>query len=74
MLERNAPPPLRLRTVFISDIHLGFTVVLGPLVGRLMNRATPGLLLVTGLVIGGIYSLFALGIVLVTPVFTQGSP
>ena len=24
MLERTAPPPLRLRTVFISDIHLGF--------------------------------------------------
>ena len=24
MVERNAPPPLRLRTVFISDIHLGF--------------------------------------------------
>jgi len=24
MLERNAPSPLRLRTVFISDIHLGF--------------------------------------------------
>ncbi len=24
MLERNAPAPLRLRTVFISDIHLGF--------------------------------------------------
>ncbi|MGW7242669.1 MFS transporter [Streptomyces sp. NPDC054804] len=35
----------------------GFTVVLGPLVGRLMNRATPGLLLVTGLVIGGIGAL-----------------
>jgi UDP-2,3-diacylglucosamine pyrophosphatase LpxH len=24
MTERNAPPPQRLRTVFISDIHLGF--------------------------------------------------
>jgi len=24
MVERNAPSPLRLRTVFISDIHLGF--------------------------------------------------
>ena len=24
MLERNAPSPMRLRTVFISDIHLGF--------------------------------------------------
>jgi hypothetical protein len=24
MLERHASPPLRLRTVFISDIHLGF--------------------------------------------------
>ena len=24
MLERNATSPLRLRTVFISDIHLGF--------------------------------------------------
>jgi UDP-2,3-diacylglucosamine pyrophosphatase LpxH len=24
MVQRNAPPPLRLRTVFISDIHLGF--------------------------------------------------
>ncbi|MER5438403.1 MFS transporter [Streptomyces sp. NPDC002790] len=32
----------------------GFTVVLGPLVGRLMNRTTPGLLLVTGLVVAGI--------------------
>ncbi|WP_046727288.1 MFS transporter [Streptomyces humi] len=31
----------------------GFTVVLGPLVGRLMNRTAPGLLLVTGLVVGG---------------------
>ncbi|MGI5452310.1 MFS transporter [Streptomyces sp. CA-249302] len=35
----------------------GFTVVLGPLVGRLMNRTSPGLLLVTGLVIGGIGAL-----------------
>ncbi|MFG2969774.1 MFS transporter [Streptomyces sp. NPDC048288] len=35
----------------------GFTVVLGPLVGRLMNRVTPGLLLVTGLVVGGIGAL-----------------
>ncbi|MFK4101992.1 MFS transporter [Streptomyces sp. NPDC019531] len=35
----------------------GFTVVLGPLVGRLMNRATPGLLLVTGLVVGGVGAL-----------------
>ena len=24
MVERNAPAPMRLRTVFISDIHLGF--------------------------------------------------
>ena len=24
MVERTAPTPLRLRTVFISDIHLGF--------------------------------------------------
>ncbi|MFJ3308404.1 MFS transporter [Streptomyces sp. NPDC086549] len=32
----------------------GFTVVLGPLVGRLMNRTSPGLVLVTGLVVGGI--------------------
>ncbi|MGQ5664249.1 MFS transporter [Streptomyces sp. ECR2.10] len=31
----------------------GFTVVLGPLVGRLMNRTSPGLLLVIGLVVGG---------------------
>ncbi|MET7683894.1 MFS transporter [Streptomyces sp. NPDC005423] len=35
----------------------GFTVVLGPLVGRLMTRTSPGLLLVTGLVIGGIGAL-----------------
>lgn len=35
----------------------GFTVVLGPLVGRLMNRTTPGLVLVTGLVVGGIGAL-----------------
>lgn len=35
----------------------GFTVVLGPLVGRLMTRTAPGLLLVTGLVIGGIGAL-----------------
>ncbi|MEU6354745.1 MFS transporter [Streptomyces sp. NPDC047072] len=35
----------------------GFTVVLGPLVGRLMNRATPGLLLVTGLVVGSVGAL-----------------
>ncbi|WP_329577932.1 MFS transporter [Streptomyces sp. NBC_01361] len=35
----------------------GFTVVLGPLVGRLMNRTSPQLLLVTGLVIGGIGAL-----------------
>lgn len=35
----------------------GFTVVLGPLVGRLMNRTSPGLLLVTGLVVGGIGAL-----------------
>ncbi|MEU9388097.1 hypothetical protein AB0D38_47505 [Streptomyces sp. NPDC048279] len=35
----------------------GFTVVLGPPAGRLMNRVTPGLLLVTGLVIGGIGAL-----------------
>jgi len=24
MVERNAPPPLKLRSVFISDVHLGF--------------------------------------------------
>ena len=24
MVERNAPTPLKLRTVFVSDIHLGF--------------------------------------------------
>ena len=24
MVERNAPAPLKLRTVFVSDIHLGF--------------------------------------------------
>ncbi|MCI3275382.1 MFS transporter [Streptomyces cylindrosporus] len=35
----------------------GFTVVLGPLVGRLMNRTSPGLLLVVGLLIGGIGAL-----------------
>ncbi|WAP60024.1 MFS transporter [Streptomyces sp. S465] len=35
----------------------GFTVVLGPLVGRLMTRTSPGLLLVTGLVVGGIGAL-----------------
>ncbi|MGW1319749.1 MFS transporter [Streptomyces sp. NPDC002426] len=35
----------------------GFTVVLGPLVGRLMVRTTPGLVLVVGLVIGGIGAL-----------------
>ncbi|MFD7133880.1 MFS transporter [Streptomyces sp. NPDC059894] len=35
----------------------GFTVVLGPLVGRLMNRFSPRLLLVTGLVVGGIGAL-----------------
>ncbi|MFK0168800.1 DHA2 family efflux MFS transporter permease subunit [Streptomyces sp. NPDC090306] len=35
----------------------GFTVVLSPLVGRLMNRFSPGLLLVTGLVVGGIGAL-----------------
>jgi EmrB/QacA subfamily drug resistance transporter len=35
----------------------GFTVVLGPLVGRLMNATSPGLLLVTGLVVGGIGAL-----------------
>ncbi|MGP4007199.1 MFS transporter [Streptomyces sp. 4N124] len=35
----------------------GFTVVLGPLVGRLMNWTSPGLLLVTGLVVGGIGAL-----------------
>jgi EmrB/QacA subfamily drug resistance transporter len=35
----------------------GFTVVLGPLVGRLMNATSPGLLLVTGLVIGGVGAL-----------------
>ncbi|MEV1019487.1 MFS transporter [Streptomyces sp. NPDC050264] len=35
----------------------GFTVLLGPLVGRLMNRTSPGLLLVTGLVVGGIGAL-----------------
>lgn len=31
----------------------GFTVVLGPLVGRLMHRFSPGLVLVTGLLVGG---------------------
>ncbi|MFE6889574.1 MFS transporter [Streptomyces sp. NPDC057694] len=36
----------------------GFTVVLGPLVGRLMRRSTPpGLLLVCGLVVGGVGAL-----------------
>ncbi|MEU6256728.1 DHA2 family efflux MFS transporter permease subunit [Streptomyces sp. NPDC047043] len=35
----------------------GFTVVLGPLVGRLMNRTSPGLLLVIGLVVSGIGAL-----------------
>ncbi|MFJ8108122.1 DHA2 family efflux MFS transporter permease subunit [Streptomyces sp. NPDC096132] len=35
----------------------GFTVVLGPLVGRLMNRNSPRLLLVTGLVVGGVGAL-----------------
>ncbi|MEU6841979.1 MFS transporter [Streptomyces sp. NPDC046716] len=36
----------------------GFTVVLGPLVGRLLRRSTPpGLLLVSGLVVGGIGAL-----------------
>jgi EmrB/QacA subfamily drug resistance transporter len=35
----------------------GFTVVLGPLVGRLMTRTSPGLLLVVGLVVGGIGAL-----------------
>ena len=24
MVERNVPPPLKLRSVFISDVHLGF--------------------------------------------------
>ncbi|MFE7522023.1 MFS transporter [Streptomyces halstedii] len=35
----------------------GFTVVLGPLVGRLMVRTTPGLVLVAGLVVGGVGAL-----------------
>ncbi|MFJ5304766.1 MFS transporter [Streptomyces sp. NPDC088350] len=35
----------------------GFTVVLGPVVGRLMHRFPPGLVLVTGLVTGGIGAL-----------------
>ncbi len=35
----------------------GFTVVLGPVVGRLMHRFSPGLLLVTGLLVGGIGAL-----------------
>lgn len=35
----------------------GFTVVLSPLVGRLMNRTSPALLLVTGLVVGGVGAL-----------------
>ncbi|MEU4659342.1 MFS transporter [Streptomyces sp. NPDC023723] len=35
----------------------GFTVLLGPLVGRLMNRTAPGLLLVTGLFVGGVGAL-----------------
>ncbi|NDZ78164.1 MFS transporter [Streptomyces sp. SID10853] len=35
----------------------GFTVVLGPLVGRLMIRTTPGLVLVVGLVVSGVGAL-----------------
>ncbi|WP_129840284.1 MFS transporter [Streptomyces sp. RFCAC02] len=35
----------------------GFTVVLGPVVGRLMNRTSPGLLLVAGLSAGGVGAL-----------------
>lgn len=35
----------------------GFTVVLGPVVGRLMHRFSPGLVLVTGLLVGGIGAL-----------------
>ncbi|GAA4790187.1 MFS transporter [Streptomyces ziwulingensis] len=35
----------------------GFTVLLGPVVGRLMNRTSPGLLLITGLLVGGIGAL-----------------
>lgn len=38
----------------------GFTVVLGPLVGQLMNRFTPGLLLAVGLAIGGVGALCVL--------------
>ena len=35
----------------------GITVVLGPFVGRLMNRTSPGLVLITGLVISGVGAL-----------------
>ncbi|MYU32353.1 hypothetical protein GTW52_04290 [Streptomyces sp. SID8358] len=35
----------------------GFTVLLRPLVGRLMVRTTPGLVLIAGLVTGGIGAL-----------------
>ena len=35
----------------------GFTVVLGPLVGRMMNRLNPGLVLFIGLVIAGVGAL-----------------
>ena len=35
----------------------GFTVILGPLVGRMMNRLAPGQILFTGLVIAGIGAL-----------------
>lgn len=35
----------------------GFTVVLGPLVGRMMNRLSPGLVLFAGLVIAGVGAL-----------------
>ena len=35
----------------------GFTVVLGPVVGRVMNRTSPGLVLLAGLIIAGIGAL-----------------
>src|SRR5262249_8485885 len=35
----------------------GFTVVLGPVIGRLMHRFTPGLVLVAGLLVGGVGAL-----------------
>ncbi|MET9613787.1 MFS transporter [Kitasatospora indigofera] len=35
----------------------GITVLVGPFVGRLMNRTSPGLVLTTGLVVGGVGAL-----------------